>query len=407
VILKLKDVKPNPNRDLVRNPLDEAKVDELVSSIKDTGFWDNVVVRKNKDGDYECAYGHTRIAAAKKAGLTEADFIVKDFDDELMIKVMGRENSSAYKYSILCLLEKVRAVVLGLAEGRVKPFTIGKKVPKDAIRYAPSYLPGIASPSNLLGHEYTAVSVARFLGLSCDTSENESVSDNSVIAALGALQLMQLGQMKEKDIKDLNVDQLLKVVRDRKKSYEAIMAQEKLKAQAAKDAGKATKALIANLKSEEAERRKAEADFERELQASVKKDDEATKERKAQEHAAKLLKDAEVQKEREKRIKEYNADLARRKEEQEKAEKTIADAKKAKAAKEAKESAAPKPPPGFIAVLDAGLKTLDLLASNDNISALIEKLLKSRDLFTEGQSNSVRTKLEAAGKRLIAASKKF
>ena len=41
----------------------------------------------------------TALKPPSAPGLTEADFIVKDFDDEQMIKVMDYENSS-YRYSI-------------------------------------------------------------------------------------------------------------------------------------------------------------------------------------------------------------------------------------------------------------------------------------------------------------------
>ena len=91
-------------------------------------------MRKNAQGRYECAYGHHRLAAAMQAGLIEADFIVKEFDDELMIKVMDNENREAYGTSPLSLIESVRAVVKGLADGRVKPFVIAKDIRKDAIR---------------------------------------------------------------------------------------------------------------------------------------------------------------------------------------------------------------------------------------------------------------------------------
>lgn len=43
------------------------KVNSLVKSIKQTGFWDNILARKNKAGKYEIAYGHHRLQALKKA----------------------------------------------------------------------------------------------------------------------------------------------------------------------------------------------------------------------------------------------------------------------------------------------------------------------------------------------------
>ena len=91
--IALKDIKPNPYRNLERYPLDQPHVDELVASIKATeaGFWDNVLVRKVGD-KYELAYGHHRLEAAKQAGLKEADFIVKKLSDEEMLKIMYLEN---------------------------------------------------------------------------------------------------------------------------------------------------------------------------------------------------------------------------------------------------------------------------------------------------------------------------
>src|ERR1039458_6702137 len=200
--LKFKDILPNPNRDLASNPLDPVKTDELVASINATGFWDNVVIRMNKAGKPEMAYGHHRLAAAIKAGLTEADFIVKDFDDELMIKVMDNENREAYGTSPLSLIESVRAVVKGLAEGRVKPFVLAKDVRKDAVRYAPSFVPGkdkdVIGSSNQV--PYTALEVARFLGRVESLDVKRIRAEDSIIAALNALHLMELGKLSNAEL---------------------------------------------------------------------------------------------------------------------------------------------------------------------------------------------------------------
>ena len=119
MILKLKDILPNPYRDTVANPLIEEKIMELVGSINLTGFWDNVVVRKNADGKYECAYGHHRVAAAIRAGLTEADFIVKKLDDATMIQIMDNENRETYGSTTASIMESVKAIVKALATGDI------------------------------------------------------------------------------------------------------------------------------------------------------------------------------------------------------------------------------------------------------------------------------------------------
>src|ERR1700675_1368833 len=135
--LKLKDILPNPFRDLKSNPLIEDKIEELVGSINLTGFWDNVVVRKNAEGKYELAYGHHRLAAAIRAGLLEADFIVKTLDDATMIQIMDNENRETYGSTPLSLIESVKAVVASLAKGTIKAFVIDEKVRRDTLRYAP------------------------------------------------------------------------------------------------------------------------------------------------------------------------------------------------------------------------------------------------------------------------------
>lgn len=200
MLLKLKDILPNPNRDLRANPLDAAKIDELVASINTTGFWDNVVVRKNQEGKYELAYGHHRLAAAIKAGLVEADFIVKKLDDELMIKVMDNENREAYGSSPLSLIESVKAVVKGLTENRVKPFNIDPKVRKDAVRYAPSFVPKEDVRGSSPQMAYTAMSIAKFLGRTEALNAKRIKPEDSVVAALNALHLMELGHLKNAEL---------------------------------------------------------------------------------------------------------------------------------------------------------------------------------------------------------------
>ena len=84
----------------------EDKIVELVRSIEQTKYWKNVVVRKHptKPGIYQLAYGHHRLEALIRVGITEAEFIVEDLDNETMIKVMNNENME-FGYSILSYLE--------------------------------------------------------------------------------------------------------------------------------------------------------------------------------------------------------------------------------------------------------------------------------------------------------------
>ena len=107
-------IQANPHRDMSKYPLHQDKIDALVESIKDTDFWDNLLARPvanlvdgiendelvgylssldECDFPVEIAYGHHRLAAAEKAGLTEIDIPVKVIDDETMLKIMANENT--------------------------------------------------------------------------------------------------------------------------------------------------------------------------------------------------------------------------------------------------------------------------------------------------------------------------
>ena len=63
--VKIKDLKPNPFRDMKNYPINQEKIQSLTNSINETGFWDNILARKN-NGNIEIAYGHHRLVVLKK-----------------------------------------------------------------------------------------------------------------------------------------------------------------------------------------------------------------------------------------------------------------------------------------------------------------------------------------------------
>ena len=287
MILKLKEVLPNPFRDLKANPLIEEKIEELVGSINLTGFWDNVVVRKNVNGKYELAYGHHRIAAAIRAGKTEADFIVKVLDDAAMIQVMDSENRETYGSTPLSLIESVKAVVQSLAKGKIPPFAIDPKTRKDALRYAPSYVSGKPCGSNLDPHPYTVLSIATFLGR-IKKCEEQYKAENSIVAALNALELKEKGHFSDSLLvtKDktgaktpITTNELLKITSDIKRDVVRVETRkEKTKEEIA--------ALDREARAIEAERKAREKAIEEKEEQLLKEMKEARKaedEKKAQE----------------------------------------------------------------------------------------------------------------------------
>jgi hypothetical protein len=281
MILKLKEILNNPFRDLKCNPLVEEKILALMESINLTGFWDNCVTRKNSQGLYELAYGHHRLAAAIRAGIKEADFIVKDLTDAQMIQVMDSENRETYGSSPQSILESVKAVVQCVAKGTIT-FNIDPKTNESTIRYAPSFVPGKASVGNSPTHPYTAKNIAEFLGRTQSKGEGKGEkADESVVAALNALHLQEIGHFS-KDLlvtKDrtgasvpITTNELLKITRDIKRTVER-------EDHAKEDTRKAEQEALAENLRIEAERKAREKKAEAEYQESIRKEAEARKEK--------------------------------------------------------------------------------------------------------------------------------
>jgi len=106
--VKLRDLVPNPFRDMANYPIDRKKIESLKQSIEQTGFWDNILTRKVGD-KYQIAYGHHRLTVLNLLfdGDYEISISVKDLSDWDMLLIMGNENRNAYKSSATATLEFV------------------------------------------------------------------------------------------------------------------------------------------------------------------------------------------------------------------------------------------------------------------------------------------------------------
>lgn len=89
--IKVADLEPNPFRQIERYPIDRVKVEALKTSIKETSFWDNILVRK-KNGKYQIAYGHHRLIAIREMGIEKIEAPVRDLDNAAMLRIMAEEN---------------------------------------------------------------------------------------------------------------------------------------------------------------------------------------------------------------------------------------------------------------------------------------------------------------------------
>ena len=282
VNIKLSDVRPNPNRDLKFNPYNEEKITTLMASINSTGYWTNTIVRPAPDGKgYELAYGHHRLESAKRCGIKEAEFVVRDLDENMLLKMMENENQEEYRYCPLSLLESVKAVINALAAGRIAPFahkdTTGREnVGASAtLRYAPSCIPQGTStrPPKEGALPYTVVDIAKYLGL--ERKQGAGIGPNSkVVAALDALYLLEVKAISTASIKDMNWAQLGKFVADMKANREREILRTK------KTAEEVRKINEQSLKLQ-AEQRAKEKQLEEERKELVKKLAEAKREEDA------------------------------------------------------------------------------------------------------------------------------
>jgi hypothetical protein len=110
--VKIKDLEPNPYRDINNYPMDKVKLNELKRSIKRNGFWDNILGRP-KPGDsikIQIAYGHHRLHILKEVFKPEqeVDIPIKDLSDAQMIQIMADENNNDYSSSVAVDLETIK-----------------------------------------------------------------------------------------------------------------------------------------------------------------------------------------------------------------------------------------------------------------------------------------------------------
>lgn len=109
--IKVRDVHPNPYRNIDHYPLNKEKIMALTQSIERTGFWDNLVGRE-VDGKVQIAYGHHRIEALRLAegfGYDyEFELPIKNIDDGTMIQIMANENMQEWSHSIGVIDETVK-----------------------------------------------------------------------------------------------------------------------------------------------------------------------------------------------------------------------------------------------------------------------------------------------------------
>jgi len=88
--LPIDHVAPNPRQP--REVFDEDALAELVFSIREIGLLQPIVVRRAGADHYELVAGERRLRASKEAGLTAIPAIIRDTDDDAMLRDALLEN---------------------------------------------------------------------------------------------------------------------------------------------------------------------------------------------------------------------------------------------------------------------------------------------------------------------------
>jgi ParB-like nuclease domain len=286
------DIQPNPFRHMDRYPIRRDKVESLKESMRTTDFWDNVVARVTSSGKPEIAYGHHRLTALKEQFGPDrmVTLIIRDLDDDHMLKIMARENMEEWGTSAAVEQETVRAVVEAYAAGKIQLPIPALRVNSNQLRYAPSFATrDVFDPDRT--HPYTAQEVAEFLGW----LEPSGRASEKVRNALGALEFIEEGILGEADFDGLTTSQARAVVEQARRVKRERDTAARLADQEAERARK---------QAEEAERQRAEAQ---------------RRQQEAQERAARAQAETDRRREEE-YARQQQAEAERRRQEAERAE---------------------------------------------------------------------------------------
>ena len=169
-ILEIPVEEIKPNRYQPRKMFTDAKLDELVSSIKEKGIIQPIIVQKTGSG-YELIAGERRWRAAQKAGMEKIPVIVKEVTGEgslelALIENIQRENLNP--------MEEARAYQRLADEFHLIQEEIAKKVGKDRSSVA-NYLRLLKLPQEIqdsIANEELTMGHARAL-LSLDSAKEQ------------------------------------------------------------------------------------------------------------------------------------------------------------------------------------------------------------------------------------------
>lgn len=200
--IDLKELRPNPYQP--RKTFDETALEELAASIKISGVFQPIIVRKSKVKDYEIIAGERRYRASKIAGKKTIPAIIRDFDEAAMMQIAVLENLQREDLSPLeeaqayeMLMKNLKLTQVELAE------RLGKSRP-----YIANYLRVLTLPDgvkDLLREEKISMGIARTL-LALENKEDiiplvkRVLQENLTVRQLETI-VSEMNSSKEKDEK--------------------------------------------------------------------------------------------------------------------------------------------------------------------------------------------------------------
>jgi len=85
LLCPIERIHPNPYQP--RDVFDDAKLKELIDSVREKGIIQPLIVRKNGANEYELIAGERRWRAAQKVGLKEVPVVIKDVSDRESLEI--------------------------------------------------------------------------------------------------------------------------------------------------------------------------------------------------------------------------------------------------------------------------------------------------------------------------------
>jgi len=158
-MVSLKDISPNPYRHAEKYKLSEEKLESLMQSYDNSGFWNGSLQGRRVNGKVEIAFGHHRIEAARRKKLKEVGIVVDNRSNADMLRMMADENREVFRNDAVVAVETIAAVIEAYGRGEIELEKVNNEGQRGGahvgVRFA--FMAIKAKP-------YTCLTVARFLG---------------------------------------------------------------------------------------------------------------------------------------------------------------------------------------------------------------------------------------------------